>query len=189
MKAAHRIVGVGTSAGGLDALTRFFQNIALNSNMSFVVVPHLPNDSRTYLDFLLSRNTPLSVRLLSDNIIPQPDHIYVLPGNKRVTIKDGVLQIRARKSQEIINKAVDEFLISLAKDQKQNAVAVILSGMGSDGSEGVKAIHHHGGVVLVQSPRSTQFDSMPRAAINANDPIEITSPEELGTALQNMLII
>jgi len=186
MKAALRIVGIGTSAGGLEALKRFFSNISPGCNMSYVVVPHLPSEGRTYLDFLLSRSTTLPVRLLTDNTVPQPDQVYVLPGNKKVTIKDGVLVVRDREPHEVINKAVNNFLLSLAEDQKGNAVAVILSGMGRDGAEGVKAVHSLGGVVIVQSPETTRFDGMPQAAIDANNPIVVSSPEELGTALQNL---
>jgi len=110
----------------------------------------------------------------------------VLPGNKRVTIKDGVLIVRDRAPHEVINKAVNEFFASLAEDQKENAVAVILSGMGRDGAEGVKAINENGGMVLVQSPGTTQFDGMPVAAIDADHPIVVSSPEELSVALQNL---
>lgn len=181
------IAGVGSSAGGLDPLRDFFGQIHKGSNTAFIVVSHLPKDYPTHLHELLSGVTALEVKLLDESVSAEPDHIYVLPGHLRATIKRGVILIRHRGDDEKVNKAIDEFIVSLAEDQKENSIAIILSGMGSDGSIGVQAVHEMGGHVFVQNPNTTRHKQMPQNAILSDNPEKILSPVELGVELNDCL--
>ena len=175
------IAGIGASAGGLDALQDFFSSLKQSQiSLSFVVITHLPRDSNTKLDYLLSKVSKLKVVLLDKNTLARPDHIYILPGYLKASIKQGMIMVRKRGEDEIINRSIDEFLVSLAHDQNQNAIAVILAGMGRDGAIGAKTIHEQGGLVFVQEPGSTEFRSMPIATIDTDHPNVILSPAELG---------
>ena len=181
------IVGIGASAGGLDSLKSFFSCIPDNPGMSFVVLMHLPKDYESILDKILGKVTPLPVTMLDHTTAVQPDHIYVLQGRYKVLIKGNVLLVSERPKEERINKVIDTFLISLAVQQKDKAIGIILSGTGSDGSLGAVAVHHHGGLVFVQNPDSAEFNGMPLSAINADSPDEISTPKEIAYALLDIL--
>ena len=181
------IAGIGAYAGGLEALEKFFGNIAVNSEISFVVVQHLPRDFKTQLDKIISKHTTLPVKILRENQTAQPNNIYVLPGQLRVIIKNGILILRERLPDEIINYSVNEFLISLAQDRKEKAIGIILAGTGFDGSDGVKAVSDNGGIVLIQDPDSTTFKTMPLAAINSDHPDKVLSPAQLGARLMETI--
>jgi len=183
----HFIAGLGSSAGGLDALKEFFSHVERCGNVSYVVVSHLPIDAPTRLHVLLSQVTDLRLELLRETTHADADCIYVLPGSLRVKIIDGTLMLRPRGREEIINKAIDEFLFSLAEDQRDKAVAIILADMGSDGADGAQRIHENGGLVFVQDPVSTPYKAMPLAAIDCDDPNEIQTPKILAIRMQQIL--
>jgi two-component system, chemotaxis family, protein-glutamate methylesterase/glutaminase len=174
------VAGLGSSAGGLDALRDFFTSVDPESAAAFVVVSHLPREHETRLHHILAAVTSMKTQLIMSDTALLPNHIYVLPGHLRVKIVHDVLIVRSRGEEEIRNHAIDEFFISLAKDKGERAVAIVLSGMGKDGAEGVTAVHNAGGMVLVQSPASAQYGNMPMAAINADHPSEILTPAQLG---------
>jgi two-component system CheB/CheR fusion protein len=175
------VAGIGSSAGGLDALRDFFSSVDPNSSAAFIVVSHLPHHHhQTKLDHILSGVTSMKAGLILKNTALEPNRIYVLPGHLRVKIVHDVLIVRDRGADEIRNHAIDEFLFSLAKDKSDRAVAIILSGLGSDGAEGANAVHENGGIVLVQSPDSALYSTMPWAAIHADHPTEILTPRQLG---------
>jgi chemotaxis response regulator CheB len=174
------VAGIGSSAGGLDALREFFSNVDARSSAAFVVVSHLPHHHNTKLDYILGGVTSMKSELILEDTALEPNRIYVLPGHLRVKIVHDVLLVRDRGTDEIRNHAIDEFLFSLAADKKERAVAIILSGLGKDGAEGARAVHDNGGLVLVQSPDSAIYSNMPWAAINADHPAEILSPAQLG---------
>jgi len=180
MEKSFFIACIGSSAGGLTALVDFFEGVDHDISTAFVVISHLPRHHSTHLPRILSKVTPLKVELLTKSTVATPGHIYILPGNLRVKITDGVLVLRDRLPEEIVNLAIDEFLFSLADDQKEKAIAVILSGMGSDGSKGAKAVQANGGRVFVQSPASAIYNSMPMAVIVKDSPEEVLVPQELG---------
>jgi two-component system CheB/CheR fusion protein len=181
MEDSFFVAGIGSSAGGLDALRDFFSNVDPKSSAAFIVVSHLPHyHHQTKLDRILSGVTSMKADLILKNTVLEPNRIYVLPGHLRVKIVHDVLIVRNRGPHEIRNLAIDEFLFSLAKDKGDRAVAIILSGSSNDGAEGANAVHENGGIVLVQSPESALFASMPLAAISADHPAEILSPRQLG---------
>jgi two-component system, chemotaxis family, protein-glutamate methylesterase/glutaminase len=174
------VAGIGSSAGGLDALRDFFLNVDPKSAAAFVVVSHLPREHETKLHTILGGVTSMKAELILEDTAISPNRIYVLPGHLRVKIIHDVLIVRDRGVEEIKNHAIDEFFFSLAKDKGDHGVAIILSGMGKDGAEGANAVHEAGGIVLVQTPASAQYGFMPVAAINADHPAEILTPIQLG---------
>lgn len=174
------VAGIGSSAGGLDALREFFARVDPKSSCAFVVVSHLPHSHQTKLHHILAGVTSMKAELIRDDVALEPNCIYVLPGNLRVKIVHDVLIVRDRGAHEITNYAIDEFLFSLADDKGERAIAIILSGLGKDGSAGANAVHEKGGFVLVQSPDSALYGNMPLAAIRADHPAEVLSPAKLG---------
>lgn len=184
-----RIAGLGCSAGGLKPLYAFFSKLSPNSATAFVVICHFPRTGHnTMLHEILSRITRMPVHLLSRNVVAKRNNVYVLPGDLCVKITEGILCLRKRTPSEIINKSIDEFLLSLAIDQGVSGIAVIFSGSGDDGAEGVKSVSDNGGVVLVQHPVTAQFTSMPAAAIEADSPDEVLSPEDLGEFFTDIIL-
>jgi two-component system CheB/CheR fusion protein len=182
-----RIATVGVSAGGLRALKEFFSSLPQIPDVAFVVVTHLPRDTPSSLQPALAAVTNLPVHVLQDQTTPQAGNIYVLPAHMNAEVRRGVISVRERLPSEPVFKAIDEFLFSLAADQRRNAIAIILSGMGNDGARGVQAIQKCGGTVLAQDPRSSKYSSMPRAAIDADQPEEIAAPHLLGQTLSLIL--
>lgn len=169
------IVGIGASAGGLEALEQFFDNMPIDTGMAFVVVTHLNPNHVGMMPELLQRITKMKVIQAADNIKVKPNGIYVIPPNKSLSILSGTLHLFDPVESRGFRLPIDIFLRSLALDRKDMAIGVILSGMGSDGSLGVKAIKENNGIVLVQEPSSAKFDAMPRNAIEAVN-VDIVAP-------------
>lgn len=161
------IVGIGASAGGLEALEQFFGNMPSDSGMAFVVVQHLDPTHKGIMPELLQRITEMEVVQVTDHLQVQANHMYVIPPNKNMSILNGCLHLFEPIETRGLRLPVDFFLRSLAEDRQEKSIGVILSGMGSDGSFGVKAIKEKNGIVLVQDPLTAKFDSMPRSAANA----------------------
>jgi two-component system, chemotaxis family, CheB/CheR fusion protein len=159
------IVGIGASAGGLSALEQFFDNMPGDTGMAFVVIQHLSPDFKSLMDDLLSRHTSMPIHRVTNGIELQPDSIYLIPPKTQMTVDAGHLYLTERIISPHIELPIDIFFNSLAQDAGERAVAVVLSGTGSDGSRGIMAINKNGGLVLIQSPESAQFDGMPRNAI------------------------
>jgi two-component system CheB/CheR fusion protein len=181
------IVGIGASAGGYEAIWKFFSHIPANPGMAFIVVQHLNRDHPSVAHKLLANHTPLPIYRARHGQVVAVNSIYQLPENKLMTIAQGRLLLRERAPEEIINWAVDIFFHSLAEDQKEKAIGIILSGMGSDGAAGAQAIHQQGGLVLVQEPASTPYQSMPRMAIYQDNPDLILPPAQLAQALVELV--
>jgi two-component system chemotaxis response regulator CheB len=177
------MAAVGVSAGGLEPLHEFFSQIPSDSGIAFIVIPHLNRDYVSIADKLLARHTTMPVWWASQGQKVKPNHIYILPINKMMTIEKGYLQLRDRPVQDRSNWAVDIFFKSLAKVQKAYAIGIVLSGAGSDGTLGAIAIHNEQGMVLVQDPQTAEFTSMPQSAILKDHPAQILSPERLAQAL------
>ncbi|HEY0744153.1 MAG TPA: chemotaxis protein CheB [Chryseosolibacter sp.] len=182
-----RIVGVGASAGGQDALKSFFSQIPADVNAAFVVVTHLFRDFKSALPSIISRFTSLTVSRVENRTRLQPGNVYVMPEDVLMKIDSGVLMLVPRPDNNHVNNSIDVFFESLAEDQRSNAIAVVLSGMGSDGSDGALAVFKAGGDVLVQDPGSTKFNSMPIATILKDHPDFILPPAELGAKLTKMI--
>jgi two-component system CheB/CheR fusion protein len=162
-----RIIGIGTSAGGLDALEHFLHHVPRNNGLAFVIVQHLDPTREGVLPELLQRNTSMKVVQVKDRTRVQAERVYVIPSNKDMSILHGVLHLLEPSSPRGLRLPIDFFLRSLAQDQQKQSIGVILSGMGSDGTLGLRAIKEMGGVVLVQDPATAKFDGMPRSAINS----------------------
>jgi chemotaxis methyl-accepting protein methylase len=161
------IVGIGTSAGGLEALEHFLSHVPKNSGMAFVIVQHLDPTRKGIMPELLQRATAMRVIQVKDRTTVQPNWVYVIPPNKDMSILHGVLHLLDPASPRGLRLPIDFFLRSLAQDRQEHSIGVILSGMGSDGTLGLRAIKEKGGVVLVQDPATAKFDGMPRSAIDS----------------------
>jgi len=181
--AAPYIVGIGASAGGLEALEAFFDNAPKESGMAFVVVQHLSPDFKSLMDELLARHTDLPIRLVEDGMVVEADHVYLIPPKKEMIIAGGKLLLSERDRQHERTLPIDVFFRSLAQDCGRRAVAIVLSGGGSDGSRGVRAIHEAGGLVIVQDIESAQFDGMPKTARDAGVASFVLAPQEMPAVL------
>lgn len=161
------IVGIGASAGGLEALELFLRNVPENSGMAFVVIQHLDPSHKTMLTELLQRATGMKTVQAEDQMQVKPNCVYIIPPNKEMSILHGTLHLFAPVTPRGVRLPIDFFFRSLAEDRREQSIGVILSGMGSDGTLGLKAIKGKAGVTLVQEPATAKFDSMPRSAISA----------------------
>jgi chemotaxis methyl-accepting protein methylase/PAS domain-containing protein len=161
------VIGVGASAGGLEALEQFFGHVSARSGLAFVVIQHLDPNHKGMLVELLQRATPLKVVQARDRLRVEPDHIYVIPPNKDMSILHGVLHLLVPVAPRGLRTPIDFFFRSLAADRKDRSIGVILSGMGSDGTLGLRAVKEQAGAVFVQAPSSAKFDGMPRSVIDA----------------------
>jgi two-component system, chemotaxis family, CheB/CheR fusion protein len=173
------VVGIGASAGGLEALESFFDRVPTDSGMAFVVVQHLSPDFKSLMDEILSRRTRLPVCLVQDGVRVEPDRVYLIPAKKEMIISQGRLRLSDRTRDQELSLPIDVFFRSLAQDCESRAVAVVLSGGGSDGSRGICDVHHAGGLVLVQDPESAQFDGMPKSACDAGVADVVLPPRDM----------
>ncbi len=161
------VVGIGASAGGLEALEEFFSVVPVDSGMAFVVVQHLDPTHTGMLPGLLQRSTRMVVAQVKDGTRVLPNGVYVIPPNRDLSISHGVLHLHELTSPRGLRLPIDFFFCALAEARQKHSVGVILSGMGSDGTEGLQAIKANGGIVAIQEPATAKFDSMPRSAIEA----------------------
>jgi two-component system CheB/CheR fusion protein len=181
------IIGIGASAGGLEALELFFKNTPSNCGMAFVVIQHLDPTHVGIMPELLQRMTQMEVLQATDALKVKPNSVYVIPPNKSLSILSGKLHLFDPVESRGLRLPVDFFLRSLALDRMEKSIGIILSGMGADGSLGLKAIKEKNGIVLVQEPASAKFDSMPRNAIEAVVVDIIAPAQELPTKLIALL--
>jgi chemotaxis protein methyltransferase CheR/two-component system CheB/CheR fusion protein len=181
------IIGVGASAGGLEALELFFTHLPPESGVAFVVIQHMDPTHPAMLSEILQGRTLMKVVEASDDDKASPNCVYVIPPNKDLSIIDGHLHLINPVAERGFRLPIDDFFIALAKDQTQHAVGIILSGMGSDGSLGLAAIKQNGGLTVVQSPDSAKFDSMPINAINMGCVDIITEPQMMWNQIVNLL--
>ena len=183
---AFPIVGVGASAGGLDAFTHFLQALPLDTGMAFVFVQHLSPDHESHLGGLLSQVAALPIIIIEEGMIAVPNCVYLIPPNKYLTITHGVLHLTPRSDIPKPFLPIDHFLRALAQDQKNKAIAVILSGSGSDGALGVEAIKAEGGITFAQEEQTASHPSMPRSAITTGAIDFVLSPAEIVQTLKNL---
>ena len=173
------IVGIGASAGGLDAFQAFFSHMPADSGMAFVLVQHLDPRHDTLMPELLARHAAMPVLLVTEDTPIRTDRVYVVPPNVTVTIDDCVLRVTRQEGARGRRMPIDRFFRSLAEDQGDDAVGIVLSGTGADGALGIRAIREHGGLTLVQAPGSASHDSMPRSAILTGMVDEVLPVEEM----------
>ncbi len=173
------IVGIGASAGGLEALEQFLRNVPQDSGLAFVIIQHLDPTHKAMLTELLQRSTGMKTYQARDRMQVKPNSVYVIPPNKDMSILHGALHLFEPSAPRGLRLPIDFFLRSLAEDRQERSIGVILSGMGSDGTLGLKAIKEKAGLVLVQEPATAKFDSMPRSAISAGLADLVAPAEEL----------
>ena len=178
------IIGIGASAGGLEALQQFFEHMPNNSGLSFVVVQHLSPDYKSLMADILSKHTGMAVYQVENEMAVQPDTVYLIPPKKYLTIHRSKL-ILADYAPGTLNHPIDIFFTSLAEERKEQSIVVVLSGTGSDGTNGVKTVKEHGGLVIVQDPESAKFDGMPKSVISTGLADFILSPEEIADEILN----
>ncbi len=172
------VVAIGASAGGLEAINEFFDNMPATRHLSFIIIQHLSPQHKSLLVELISRHTEMPVKEASQEERIRPGHVYVIPNNKVITVVNGQLKLEDKSFVKAPNTAIDIFLKSLADDMRDRSIAVILSGTGTDGSRGIQDIKTANGLVLSQDPASAQFDGMPNSAI-ATGFVDFILPPEL----------
>jgi two-component system CheB/CheR fusion protein len=180
-KAEFPIVGIGASAGGLEALVSFLGNVPEKSGIAFIIVQHMDQTCIGTLVVLLQSATAMKVVQINESTAVQPDCVYVAPPNKDMAIERRVLHLFDYFAPHTLHLPIDFFFRSLADDLQKRSIGVILSGMGTDGTTGLRAIKEKGGAVFVQEPSSAKFDGMPRSAIEA-DLADVVSAVETFTS-------
>jgi two-component system CheB/CheR fusion protein len=159
------IVGLGASAGGLEALEAFFSHMPHDSGIGFVIIQHLSPKHKSIMGRLLAKNTQMKVLEIEDGMKVKPEHVYLNPPSKDVILINGALQLMDPVKTGGINLPIDSFFRSMAEEMGEKAICVILSGTATDGTLGLKAVKGEGGLVMVQDPNSAKYDGMPRSAI------------------------
>jgi two-component system CheB/CheR fusion protein len=174
-----RIVGIGASAGGLEAIEQFFENMPSNKNIAFVIVQHLDPTGHSSMPQILSRFTRMPVKVATDSMPVEPNSIYLLPPNKSMGIQSGALYLQEPTRPPGLRLPIDFFFRSMAKEMGPDAICIILSGTGTDGTLGLRAIKAELGTVFVQDPESARYDGMPRSAIDTGLADFILKPSEM----------
>jgi len=185
--ATVRIVGIGASAGGLEAFTELVGRLPAEAGLAYVLVQHLDPTHRSLLSELLGRATPLPVREITDHSTVEANHIYVIPPNCDLSVENGILHLSPRARDGGPARSIDHFLRSLASDQKERAIAVILSGAGSDGAAGLKAVKAAGGLTFAQDEGTAKYNSMPRSAVATGCVDFVLSPEKIAEEIARMV--
>ncbi|MCF8706750.1 MULTISPECIES: chemotaxis protein CheB [Sphingomonadaceae] len=162
---AFPIVAIGASAGGVEAFMELFDMLPDRCGMAFVLIQHLDPTHESTLPEILSQHTGMIVSEAADRTALEPDHVYVIPRHAYLTVKDGMLRVSIEREKHGARFPIDRFLTSLAEENRARTVAVILTGTGTDGSLGLKAINEHAGLIIAQDPDEAAFDGMPRNAI------------------------
>lgn len=178
-----RIAAIGASAGGLEALERFFQAMPVDSGLAFVIIQHLSPDFRSMMDELLARQSRMTIRHAVNGLLVEANTVYLNPPRQNLLIINGQLFLKAPDASEIPNHPIDAFFTSLSTDRGASAIGVILSGTGTDGTKGALSILQHGGTVLVQEPGSAKFENMPRNAVEKHAATATALPEEMPALL------
>jgi len=179
----YPVVAFGASAGGLTAFKEVLENLDPNTGMSFVLVTHMAPDQRSFLSEIVERYTKMPVSPVEKGVRPEPNHLYVVLPNQSVTLRDGVFSLEPPAERERFPKIIDRFFHSLASDQKNHAIGVVLSGADGDGALGLKAIKGEGGISLVQSPDTAMHSGMPLSSIASDHVDLVVPPSEIGTEL------
>ena len=183
------VVGIGASAGGLDAFKKLLKAIPEDSGMAYVLVQHLDPKHESLLPELLQKVTNIPVMEIADDVTVVPDHIYIIPSNKMLIANDGVLLLSPRpaKSKTERNLPIDLFFTSLAEVHQSHAIGVVLSGTASDGTNGLRAIKSHGGITFAQDEESAAYEGMPHSAVQAGVVDFILPPEKIPQKLLDII--
>jgi two-component system CheB/CheR fusion protein len=177
--APNYIVGIGASAGGLQAIESFFDNMPPDTGLAFVIVQHLSPDFKSLMDELLARHTTMSIHKVTDRLEVRANSIYLIPPEQNMALSQGKLLLSDQDTQRGVNLPIDIFFRSLAIDSAEKSICIVLSGTGSDGSRGLVDVAEAGGLVIAQSPETSGFDGMPRAAAATGRSHLTSSPEAM----------
>jgi len=180
------VVAIGASAGGIEALTDLISHLQADTGMAFVLVQHLDPKHHSLLTELLARKTAMSVTEVSDGLKVKPDHVYVIPPNASMSISDHTLHLGPREEGRGLHMSVDHFMRSLAEQQGNRAIGVVLSGSGSDGTLGMAEIQAHGGVTFAQDEATAKYDGMPRSAVIAGCVDYVLPPKGIAKELSRI---
>ncbi len=181
----HCVVGIGASAGGLEALQQFLTFLPSNTGMAFVIIQHLAPNHKSMLVDILGKYNSMPITEIEDGMLVERNHIYMIPPKYNVEIHNNVLNLKEQNSQQI-SHPIDIFFRSLANAYENRSVAVILSGTGSDGTNGIRAIKEQNGMIIVQSPESAKFDGMPRNAISTGFVDLMLKPDSIARELAHI---
>lgn len=187
MNAHHHIVSIGASAGGIEEIASFFDQKPL-AGVSYVIIQHLSPDFRTRMAELLARHLDLVIREAENGMLVEADHVYIIPNDKYMTLQKGRLLVTDKGREKHPHGTVNKFFNSLAADQGEKAIGVILSGMGEDGTEGIRSIHHAGGMVIARNPETTEFGSMPGSAIATGLVDFVAEPELMPGIIEEYVV-
>ncbi|NJL59885.1 MAG: chemotaxis protein CheB [Desulfobacteraceae bacterium] len=176
---AFYIAGIGASAGGLEAFEKFFKAMPENSGIGFIVVSHLDPSHVTLLPELLQKYTKMKVLLITDRLTVEPNMVYIAPPMYDLGILNGMLHLIEPMEKVVPRLCIDGFFKTLAQDRKEKAIGIILSGMGADGTAGLKEIKNELGLTVAQSPETASASSMPTSAIRTGIVDIIASPENM----------
>ena len=180
------VVGIGASAGGLEAFKKLINAIPEDSGMAYILVQHLHPKHESSLPEILQRETLIPVHEIRDNVKVQPDNIYIIPSNKMLVANDGILKLSPRPSKDHKNMPIDLFFTSLAEIHQSHSIGIVLSGNGVDGTLGLKNIKDQGGITFAQDLKSAANDAMPQSAIEAEVVDFILHPEQMPQKLQEL---
>lgn len=172
------IVALGASAGGQKALEEFFDNTLVDA-ISYVIVTHLQPDFKSYLTQIIGKHSALQVCEAENNMLVEPNKVYVMPENTTMTIEDNRLKLKKRDLALPLNHAIDIFFTSLSQQKEIDTIAIIFSGMGRDGRKGAEAIAESGGLIIVQDPLTAQHPSMPAHVMKGRYADLILSPKDM----------
>jgi two-component system CheB/CheR fusion protein len=176
------IVALGASSGGIAALSEFFDH-TLPDGLSYIITTHLDPNYRSHLRYIIQKRSKIEVCTVYHDMKIEPNIVYVMPENKTMTINDGKLMLKPRDLSIRVNKAIDIFFISLAEDTMYDKIAIILSGMGDDGTKGIEALSQKGGYVIAQTLLSADESSMPHSVINSGYVDDILDPKDMPDAI------
>jgi two-component system CheB/CheR fusion protein len=177
------IIGIGASAGGLEALSQLFPNLPKDLGLTYVVVQHLSPTYRSMMAQLLSRETTMPVRDIEDGSKPEPNTVYITPPNRNVTLHGGIFRLVVPAKESLPKPSVNLFFASLAEEAAESCIGIILSGTGSDGAHGIHAIKAAGGFTFSQDPSTAKYNGMPQSAIDTGSVDWILPPENMGNEI------
>ena len=181
------MVAIGASAGGLEPFEKFFDSMPVDSGLAFAVIQHLSPDFESMMDELLSRHSSMDIKRVVNGLVVKPNTIYLNPPRSDMIVENGQFKLTPRPKSDQLNLPIDIFFSSLAAEYKDKAIAIILSGTGSDGTRGAGLVKEVDGKVLVQSPASAKFDGMPRSVIESGNFDGIAAPGKLPTYIERIL--
>ena len=181
----HYIVGVGASAGGLEALSGLFSSLPTDLGATYVVVQHLSPTYRSMLVQLIGRETAMEVKEVEQHEVPRPDTVYITPPNRNLLFRDGHFELVEPIPNVAPKPSVNSFFYSVAAERGEDVIGVILSGTGSDGAGGVRAIKAGGGLVFAQDPASAKYDGMPQSAIETDCVDWVLTPDAIATIVDH----